>query len=75
MNYIYNLTTIGFEGSVERGVLGGVKGGVDGIKGGAEGGAQVWQVAGRSLALNLDNKVSSIMRVSRIRYNLSYLRT
>ena len=25
--------------------------------GGAEGGAQVWQVAGRSLALNLDNKV------------------
>eukprot|EP00900_Chrysochromulina_parva_P007660 jgi/Chrpa1/16896/Chrysochromulina_OHIO_Genome00022777-RA len=32
MNYIYNLTTIGFEGSVERGVLGGVKGGVDGIK-------------------------------------------
>ena len=57
MNYIYNLTTIGFEGSVERGVLGGVKGGVDGIRGGAEGGAQVWQVAGRSLALNLDNKV------------------
>jgi hypothetical protein len=50
MNYIYNLTTIDFEGSVERGVL-------DGIKGGAEGGAQVWQVAGRSLALNLDNKV------------------
>ena len=41
MNYIYNLTTIGFEGSVERGVLGGFKGGVDGITGGAEGGAQV----------------------------------
>jgi len=53
----WTTSTIGFEGSVERGVLGGVKGGVDGIKGGAEGGAQVWQVAGRSLALNLDNKV------------------